>query len=184
MKGCLRLSPPGSRMSKTEEWMSIAAALAIVVGVVYFLTMRPTADSGPDPNAQPVVVVYRHEIVVGTGVPEILEPTPFFCDGTRLANLENNRAFAIRFEPGKHSCRYEYVSASLDLEVTTGKIYYLRASAGLEEKSKNQWEEVAHDFADPLATYGPEGMINQDFFVGFYTAPYGVKLPMVALQAH
>lgn len=159
-------------------------AVAMLGALISLLTCCNPSDKAPDPNADPVVIVYRSDTQRGPGFAVVLSPKPIVCDGKKLADLGNHRAFAVRLPTGEHSFKVEGRSDwfSTDLEVETGRIYYVVLYAGrLLKKGKNDWSMIALDFKGRRPRYGPETRLNADLYVGEYTAPRGVTLPMVAL---
>ena len=80
------------------------------------------ADTVQSTAAPATVYVYRYKQFVGSA----LAPS-VFCDENELARIENGRFFAVTLPAGKHVFRANDKQSGIDVDLTPGQKYYIRA---------------------------------------------------------
>lgn len=76
-----------------------------------------TSESGD----KATLYVYRYKQFVG----KALSPS-VYCDEAELARMVNGRYFTVKLDPGKHSFRSNDKQSGIDLNMESGKSYFVR----------------------------------------------------------
>lgn len=141
-----------------------------------------TSETASDPNAEPVVIIYREDNQRG---PAPLAPTPVVCDDKKVADLGNCCAFAVILSPGTHTFKVEGRSNwfSTNLDVKKGQVYFLfLRNEQLMQKDKVEWSLLTLQFKGSNPKYGPERRMVEELSTDEYEAPGKIMLPAVNLR--
>ena len=114
---------------KVRQFLGILAAGGSLAVAAYGQETRPPGGSqekkspGAAPVGEATAIVYFFRYTEWHG--NIVEPS-VYCDGIQLARLDNGRYFAVRFDPGEHTCKSNHKESTLKLALKAGEIYYVR----------------------------------------------------------
>src|SRR5947209_378716 len=105
--------------------------LAVAISLLPLCSVRlPANKSEPTQHVTPEsdhdvryarVFVYRHHKMYGAA----LEP-PVYCDGKKVADMDNGRYFLLMLEPGAHSISSNSKKGIVEMMFEAGKEYFIR----------------------------------------------------------
>ena len=76
-----------------------------------------------DQSTQALIYFYRLKAFVGWA----LEPL-ILCDGTEIAKMDNGSYFAVKLQPGKHTCNISNNKSGFEIDIKSGESRYAKVT--------------------------------------------------------
>jgi hypothetical protein len=98
--------------------------------------VRAGGAGSPSSDPRAVLHFYRERAFTGS-----LRKMPVYIDGVKVADLVNGRQFSTPVDPGKHVFRCQTKDDAIQVNIESGRQYYLRAEL-VQSFTKNHWRIV------------------------------------------